>query len=303
MVWLSGLVTYQQSEEIFERIGHQSIPSSSSWRQTQHHGQRMHAYQEHRQQHNHVERTSLPDASEDHEQQKGLNIDGGMMYILEEGWKEFKTGTVCDIEPHLEWDEHTQEMVEHAHAIHIGYTAVLGSVDDFAPAMWLLATDRDVPRAAKSSMTGDGADWIWNLTWDYFPESVHIIDWYHAAERLAKAAEALYPDDEHQAEKWLKQRRDDLYYGRIHLIIQDLDAAELSEHSHYFHVHQRRMQYHQFREELYPIGSGTVESGIKQFKARVTGAGMRWSRPGAQRMLTLRAAVLSHTFDELWKVA
>ena len=63
------------------------------------------------------------------------------------------------------------------------------------------------------------------------------------------------------------------------------------------------MQYQDFREQGYPIGSGTVESGIKQFKARLTGPGMRWSRIGAQRMLTIRAAVLSDNFDDLWSVA
>jgi len=30
---------------------------------------------------------------------------------------------------------------------------------------------------------------------------------------------------------------------------------------------------------------------------------MRWSRPGAERMLIIRAAVLADTFDALWTVA
>jgi len=59
----------------------------------------------------------------------------------------------------------------------------------------------------------------------------------------------------------------------------------------------------EFREEGYPIGSGTVESGIKQFKARLTGSGMRWSRPGAERMLIVRASVLGDSFDALWQAA
>jgi hypothetical protein len=63
------------------------------------------------------------------------------------------------------------------------------------------------------------------------------------------------------------------------------------------------MQYQEFREEGYPIGSGTVESGIKQFKQRLTGAGMRWSRPGADRMLVIRAAVMTKTFDTLCAAA
>jgi len=58
-----------------------------------------------------------------------------------------------------------------------------------------------------------------------------------------------------------------------------------------------------FSDTNYPIGSGTVESGIKRFKHRLSGPGMRWSRPAAERMLVLRAAIMSGTFDELWALA
>lgn len=78
------------------------------------------------------------------------------------------------------------------------------------------------------------------------------------------------------------------------------DEQGLTDHSRYFHVHQRRMQYQEFQEQLFPIGSGTVESGIKQFKARLSGAGMRWVRHAAQHMLIIRAAVLGKHFDQLW---
>jgi len=42
------------------------------------------------------------------------------------------------------------------------------------------------------------------------------------------------------------------------------------------------------------------ESGAKQFKARFAGAGMRWSRTGAENLLPIRAAVLSGRFDQMW---
>jgi hypothetical protein len=56
----------------------------------------------------------------------------------------------------------------------------------------------------------------------------------------------------------------------------------------------------EFRENGFPIGSGMVESAAKQFKARFTGPGMRWARLGLQRLIPIRAAVLSHAFDHLW---
>ncbi len=49
----------------------------------------------------------------------------------------------------------------------------------------------------------------------------------------------------------------------------------------YFDPNQRRMNYLELREEGWPIGSGMVESGAKQYKDRFTGPGMRWSRRGA----------------------
>jgi hypothetical protein len=56
------------------------------------------------------------------------------------------------------------------------------------------------------------------------------------------------------------------------------------------------MDYLTCREEGYLIGSGTVESGAKQFKARFTGPGMRWSRPVIERLIPIRSAVLSRSF-------
>ena len=61
--------------------------------------------------------------------------------------------------------------------------------------------------------------------------------------------------------------------------------------------------YIEMREEEWPIGRGMVESGAKQFKARFSGPGMRWSRQGAENLLPVRAAVLSGRFDQMWDAA
>ncbi len=73
---------------------------------------------------------------------------------------------------------------------------------------------------------------------------------------------------------------------------------DLLEHAGYFENNQHRMNYLELREEGWLIGSGMVESGAKQFKDRFTGAGMRWSRSGAERLLPIRAAIMSQTFDD-----
>jgi hypothetical protein len=304
MVWLSGMVpSYEAAAEVFRRVAGRTIPAASLWRQTQRYGARLAAYVNQQQEQVSPQRVVLPGAHEDHGQCKGVSLDGGMVNVREEGWKEFKVGAISDIEQRLARDPTTRELVEQPHAVNMAYSAVLGSAEQFAPALWELAVRSAVPQAADSSVTADGAAWIWNLAADYFPDSVQIVDWYHACEHLAAAASALHPDEAQAAQRWYQQRQNDLFKGNIHKITLPLDQAGLSDHAHYFHTHKRRMQYQEFREEGYPIGSGTVESGIKQFKARLTGPGMRWSRPGAERMLIIRAAVLADTFDALWTVA
>ena len=304
MVWLSGLLpSFRQAQQVFQRIGHRDIPCSNLWQRTQEKGAQMKQCLEHQRAAVAPERIILSGTAEDHDQCKGLSIDGGMVNIRDEGWKEFKVGTVSDIVLHPEVDPRTGEEVDQPATINTHYSAVLGNVSDFAPAMWALAVTHQVPQAARSCLTADGAEWIWGLAADYFPDSVQIVDWYHADEHLAKAAHALQPDDEQAAARWRKKMHDPLFAGKVWRITQPLDQAQLSEHARYFHRHQRRMQYQEFREEGYPIGSGTVESGIKQYKARLTGPGMRWERVGADRMLVIRSAVLGETFNDLWDAA
>lgn len=288
---------------MFERIGHAHVPAASIWRQSQAYGERLKAHLDHQQELVGVERLVLPPPGLDHRQRKGVSMDGGMVNIRGEGWKEFKVGALFDVEQRLERDPDTGELVEQAHGMNVAYAAVLGSVDQFAPALWLAAVNHRLPQAANSSVTADGADWIWNLAADYFPDSVQIVDWYHACEHLAAAASALHADDPPAAQRWYKHKREALFKGNLHLVTAPLEAAGLEDHSRYFHTHKRRMQYQEFREEGYPIGSGTVESGIKQFKTRLSGPGMRWSRPGVERMLVVRAAVLAGNFDALWRAA
>jgi hypothetical protein len=150
-----------------------------------------------------------------------------------------------------------------------------------------------------------GRDWPYfdQRKWPITPDSTQIVDWYHACQHLAKAAQARYPDDDDKVHRWYRRHCANLYKGEIHKITRPLDDAGLTQQSHYFHTHKRRMQYHTYLEEGYPIGSGTVESGVKQFKGRLTGPGMRWSRQSAEEMLVIRGAVMGQTFDTLWNAA
>jgi hypothetical protein len=281
---------------VLDRIDGLAIPKSSVYDRVAQQAERLEQQRLWQQEHVRYERVVLGEQSSDPQDVKSISLDGGMVHIRGEGWKEFKVGSVSRVMSRAEAG--TRLTLSETN-----YTAILGEVSAFAPALWALAVRRGVPTAYRSAVTADGAAWIWNLVGDYFPDSVQIVDWYHADHHLAGAAQALFPQNEAAASGWRKQMQTPLYMGNISPIVSCLKQTQFEEYAHYFQIHHRRMQYLEFREEGFPIGSGAVESGIKQFKARLSGAGMHWSRPGAQRMLTLRAAVLSHTFGDLWQAA
>lgn len=286
-----------------ERIGERYVSDSSIWRQTQRYGSRMEAEVEHQRQQVSVERIQLPDARHDHDQHKALSMDGGMVNIRHEGWRELKVGAVFDVEKRLERNPQTHQLDEMAHGVNVNYTAVLGSKDAFKPALWALVVQHELPTARNRSVVADGALWIWDVAEDVCPDGTQVVDWFHAVEHLSEAAHALYPNeaDAQQRKRWLKTYKDHLYMGRIHKLIAAFHQRKRPDLAGYFERHQRRMQYLEFRENGLPIGSGTVESGVKQYKQRLCGTGMRWNSHNAQRMLVIRSASLSDTFDDLWQ--
>lgn len=304
-VWLSGLLSYKQSEAVLAYIGNRVMPSVSIWRETQYHGQRLQTHVEAQREQVSVERVILPDARHDHDQRKAISIDGGIINIRGEGGREIKVGAVFDVEIRLERSPQTHELEQMAHGVNLHYTAVLGSKDEFTPAMWALAVEHELPTAKDRVAVGDGAPWIWNVVEDVLPDGRQVVDWFHAVQNLSDVAGELYPNqtDRHKRQRWLKSHTQHLYMGQIHKIIRVLKKRNRDDLTTYFVRHQRRMQYLQFREEGLPIGSGTIESGVKQFKQRLCGAGMRWNSDNANRMLVIRAAVLGKEWDSLWNVA
>jgi hypothetical protein len=302
MVWLSGLVTYGQSVEVMQRIGERHISQSTTWRFVNFYGAQMVEQVATARMRVDLANVQLPDAQYDHDQRQAVSIDGGMVNIRAEGWKELKVGAVFDVEARYERDPHTQEWTEMAHGVNVHYTAVLGTKDEFRPALWALALEHDIPTARHCSVVADGALWIWDVADQVCPHAQGVVDWFHAVEHLSQAAHDLYPhpDDNPKRQRWLKRYKNHLYMGRIHLIIAALYRRDMPHYAPYFERYQDHMRYLEFREQGLPIGSGTVESGVKQFKQRLTGTGMRWNRTNAERMVVIRTAILGSNFDALW---
>jgi len=303
MVWLSGLLAYGYCVEVFARIGHCRLGVSSLWRQVQQSGERWLEAPQPEPAQVSPERLVLADPGSDHEQVKGVSLDGGLVNLRGEGWKEIKVGAIDEVALPLQHDERTDEYIQMPPAQDLAYTAVLGDVAQFGPALWSLPVAQNRPTARQSSVTAAGAEWIWNLADDYVPDPAQIVDWYPATPHLSQAAQARFPESPAHAQAWFQHPQQALFLGNIQASTTPLDKARLSDQRHYFHSHQRRMQYQEFREKGFPIGSASVESTVKQFKARLSGPGMRCNRDPAQRILLIRAAVLDHSFDHRWQAA
>lgn len=245
-----------------------------------------------------------------HQGRLGGAMDGVMVHLREEGWKELKIGAVFELEPEMLYDEQSREMVPYGRAVNNSYVAHLGEPQPFGQMMWAEAKARGWERCYETQIIGDGAPWIWNLTDEHFFDSLQTLDWGHAAEHLYQVAPLLYPQQPDRSKRWLSQAETRLFQGHAEQIVLDLHqhAKQNTVHSkplqtaaNYFDTHKRRTQYLEFREEGYVIGSGMVESEAKQYKARFTGPGMRWSRTGLNHLLPIRTAIMSNQFDHLWQ--
>jgi hypothetical protein len=311
-LWLSGLVPFEQASEILQEVGQVDISPSSTWRLAQKWGTKLEALETQEQE----QANATPDGAEvvrrevQDETRMGLSMDGVMMYIRGEEWKELKVGCVFKVEPHPVLDPQTGEWVEQGQAVHNSYTGHLGGPEIFGKKLWSEAQRRRFGHAWESEVVADGAVWIWNLVGDYFYQSRQLVDWYHGTEHLASIAHLLHGEGTPAAKRWLKEQETALFQGQAQAIAASLVAladanpsvqADLLTEAGYFDKHKHRMNYMEMREEGWVIGSGMVESGGKQYKARFGQSGMRWSRSGAEHLLPVRTAILSKRFPQRWK--
>jgi hypothetical protein len=294
VVWLSALLPYDQASAVLARIGRHEVPTTTLWEHTQQVGVAW--VEQERQEHVSVERTRWEQRGYQPRLRKSVGIDGGMVNIREEGWKELKVGVIGTLAP--PW---TVAEGHNARSQDVHYTACVGVVDTFAPRLWRLAVQQQVPCAGQVVVTADGAGWIWRLSADFFPCSTQIVDWYHAVQQAAALAQARFPHDPEAAQSWHNTLKQYLWQGESWKVIAEAQAANLS--ASYFTTHRHRMDYPSYRAVGYPVGSGTTESGVKQYKQRLCGPGMRWSRTNLDRMLVLRSAAMSGTFDQRWAAA
>jgi hypothetical protein len=118
-----------------------------------------------------------------------------------------------------------------------------------------------------------------------------ILDWYHLKENLFKV----------EAERSrLEQAESNLWRGQIDAALALFSqASEKSARNFraYLQTHRQRLiNYQQFQaDQLCSIGSGAVESAVKQMDRRLKLSGAQWKRENVNQMVRLRCAYLNQT--------
>jgi hypothetical protein len=184
------------------------------------------------------------------------------------------------------------------------YFCDIDQAEQFGKLLWATGYAVGADRARVLVFICDGAVWIWNLIVHYFPNAIQIVDWYHAADRLKRIAEEVFPNPG-ERQVWLESVTEDLWQGRVELVIEACQVlakkSNLAKQSLlYYGNNMDRMRYAQFRAAGYLIGSGVIESGCKQIVTqRLKLPGAQWNLDGAIVTAKARAAWMSGNWQKL----
>lgn len=193
--------------------------------------------------------------------------------------------------------------------------AVLGSIDELTPRLWLEAVRQHVHTAPRVVWLSDGGAGFWTVFQRCFKAvgATAILDFYHAAQNLYKGASAWLDGRTRACQQCFADWRHRLRHGHEQSVLAELAAlvegqqlpdsarGTLTNLYHYLKTHEEHIHYEQFKAAGLPVGSGLVESACKWLiQQRFKGVGMRWSEPGFNHLLHLRLAWVNQRFDSLF---
>lgn len=163
-----------------------------------------------------------------------------------------------------------------------------------------------ISQAKQVLFIADGAEWIWKRIPPLLErlgcpsETYQLFDFYHVTEHLQIFADVAF-DEETERKNWFQKARKMLKKGNTLTLIQEMDqfiASATAEHSKAL-VKQRdyllrayregRLNYSKVLARKLPIGSGAIESLIRQVvNLRMKGNSKFWLKENAEIMLHLR---------------
>ncbi len=154
----------------------------------------------------------------------------------------------------------------------------------------LLSWTNSQPLARVITCVGDGHDGIWNLITqigDSFQRR-EVLDWYHLVENLNKVG---------GSNKRIRRVESYLWDGDIEMALAEFKGSQnkaVVNFQNYVQKHRQRIPDYGLYQDLgICIGSGSVESKIKQIGARIKITGAQWKAENVSQILNLRCAYLN----------
>ena len=176
------------------------------------------------------------------------------------------------------------------------YTSYVGSVSEFKKYLFACAVKNGYGKYEKTIILSDGATWIRNMCEELFPDAVHILDLFHLCENTYTYAKSIFKNDESKYVSWAEdiiKKFKNSEIGSVLDILKKYKHRKLPKGVvnlyNYTNNNIDRIDYKQYTEKGYYIGSGAIESGNKVvLQKRLKLAGMRWNEVTAQYLLSLR---------------
>ena len=194
-----------------------------------------------------------------------------------------------------------------------------GTYEDYQGFLKILEmylVDLGINQAKQVLLIADGAEWIWR----HIPplleklncplETYQLLDFYHATEHLQVFADNAFSKEE-ERKKWFKQTRSALKKGKINSIIEEMSKISLEFTSerrknldreiNYFIKGNKegRFNYHKISSRQLPIGSGAVESLIRQaVNLRMKGNSKFWLKSNAEIILHTRCQWIAGSWNK-----
>jgi hypothetical protein len=161
----------------------------------------------------------------------------------------------------------------------------------------------------------DGARWMWKhippLLQRLGVDSSNIyklIDFYHAVEHLQDFSQLSYSTQTASA-RWVKKSRSLLKRGHFKALLRRMNALlksakgkqhdQMTKELEYFSAHPERFKYNRIAAMNLPIGSGSIESLVRQVvNLRLKGNGKFWLQEHAEIMLHGRCQWAAGTWNQ-----
>lgn len=235
-----------------------------------------------------------------------LQVDGAMLPGVK-GFHENKLAILykqSDIIEKGEGEKHRSTILkkDFVSSFHLG-------VEDFGQRLKYNLLETGISFAPKIITISDGAVWIENLVKDLIPNGIHILDWFHAKEKLWECGKELFGEKSPKVAPWVKKYADKLWEGKVDKLLKEILAEAKSTKKStplfdlykYFAPRKKMLQYKKFRDKGYYIGSGAIESANSYvMQDRFKRSGMKWTDDGLNAVGKLRTIYLSGRWNEYW---